>query len=564
MHKRWLILGILLTVARSSASQDVRTEVVEHSTGRPISGAVVSVIDEHGASVDSRFTDQSGRLTLQAPANAKYRVRADKVGYETWTSVVLQPSRKQTIVRIGMFPTRASLQPTVVRSGAPCDDLGAAGTSAASVWAEMRKALVASALTESQGLVAMDVEVYERILDRDLHVVSEQAERLQGVTRVLFRGVSAPRQSESPGLVEPAEASATYTPPTATTLASDQFVKAHCFSVVRGYGREVGLLGLEFKPAKLDNRPDFSGVLWLDPTTNSLRYLAFDYVNLPVPLRIARARGRVDFQQLPAGQWIIPRWHVTMPRVARLARSESDRTATARDTLLGYRETGGTARPHGSGAAPPAAVTGALTPTEVTGVAYDSTTGLPLQGVEVSIGGGRYRTSTNAAGRFVLPIEGSLADTITFAHPRLTLLRVPGRVQPVSVTSGTRSQASVWIPSYSTLRTRLCGQRTKGPEAPGLAFGHVRDAAGNPVHNASVSASWQVRWIEQGGRLVSTNQHHSTETDTATDGSYFLCGFNRGAVLTARVSIAGRPVVQETITLPQSMVLERDFRLPAR
>ena len=48
----------------------------------------------------------------------------------------------------------------------------------------------------------------------------------------------------------------------------------------------------EFKPSRLDRCPELTGVIWLDPRANALRYLNFDYVNLPIPLRIAITTGR--------------------------------------------------------------------------------------------------------------------------------------------------------------------------------------------------------------------------------------------------------------------------------
>ena len=80
------------------------------------------------------------------------------------------------------------------------------------------------------------------------------------------------------------------------------------------------------------------------------------------------------------------------------------------------------------------------------------------------------------------------------------------------------------MPSYKTLRARFCGQNETGTEAQGLAAGYVRDAAGNPVPNAHVWATWQVLWVPQNGRLVAANQQRTVETDTGGDGSYLMCG----------------------------------------
>jgi hypothetical protein len=151
-----------------------------------------------------------------------------------------------------------------------------------------------------------------------------------------------------------------------------------------------------------------------------------------------------------------------------------------------------------------------------------------------------------------------------FEHPRLRLFRVADRYQTISLPSGARGQASVLIPSYGTLRKRLCGLNETGTEAQGIAVGYVRDAAGRAVANAHVWATWQVLWIEQNGRLVAANQQRTVETDTGSDGSYLMCGFTRGAQITARVGMAGKNTSEEKLVIPASMVLEHDFRLAAR
>jgi hypothetical protein len=187
-----------------------------------------------------------------------------------------------------------------------------------------------------------------------------------------------------------------------------------------------------------------------------------------------------------------------------------------------------------------------------------------LKGVEVSTGVGRFKTRTSDGGGYELVIDGALSDKVIFDHPRLRLFHIPERVQTVSVPPGSRGQAVVIIPSYGALRQRLCGQNETGTEAQGMAVGYVRDASGNPVRNAHVWATWQILWIEQNGRLVSTNQQRTVETDTGPDGSYMMCGFTRGAQITAKVGMAGKNTVQEKLVIPPSMVLEHDFQLGDR
>jgi hypothetical protein len=554
-----LVAAAVFVAGTPLAAQEVLIEVVELSNGKPIVGANVSLVDQNGRSLFGNFSDQGGHTALRAPSAGRYVVRSDKVGYETWSSVELQVAGAVIRVRAGMSPLRNPAT-VIARTETACQVLTPAGTPAGDLWVEIRKALTASALTDAQALVPLDVDLYERALDRNLGVVSERKEQRSRIARRPATGISWDQvDSARRGAVAGGEV---YRAPEAATLVSEQFIKSHCYAAIRGYGPEVGLAGLEFRPARVGSQPELTGILWLDPKANSLRSLNFDYVNLPIPLRIARTTGRVEFQQLPGGQWIVPRWYIRMPRVAQM---------TSADSLLGYQEVGGASRP--AGTAPASLANAAIPAIEdtlagphsfISGLVYDSTTGTPLQGVQVWTGGGRFKTTTTAGGHYELAIEGPLSDTIVFEHPRLRLYRVATRVQSISLPSGARGEANVLVPSFGTLRGGLCGQNETGTESQGIAAGYVRDAVGKPVPNAHVWATWQLLWVEQNGRLVSTNQQRTVETDTGSDGSYLMCGFTRGAQITARVGIAGRSTVQEKLMLPANMVLEHDFRLGAR
>jgi hypothetical protein len=569
-----LIAAVLAAGARAGA-QDVRVEVVEAGTGKPIVGANVALLDSAAVTpLGGGFSDQNGRTDLHVPARGPYRVRADKVGYDTWMSVQLHLGVKPVLVRVGMAPTRTPA-PIMPRSETACQELGGPGTPAGDLWVELKKALTANAMTEAQGLVPLDVDLYERVLDKNLSIVSERAEQRARITRRPSTGISW-SQVDSTRRVD-APNNEVYRAPDAALILSDQFVKAHCYTAIRGYGAETGLTGLEFKPARIAGQAELTGVLWLDPKANALRSLSFDYVNLPIPLRIARTTGRVEFQQLPGGQWIVPRWYIRMPRITRVT------TISSGDTLIGFQEVGGAARPAGTAAAStgaeatpsptgtPAAAGAAATDSPraanqslLTGIVYDSTTSRPLGGVQVSARGGRFKTLTTPGGGYELAVDGALNDTIVFEHPRLRLFHVADRVQTISTPPGARAHASVMIPSYASLRKSLCGQNDAAKEAQGFMAGYVRDAAGKPISRAHVWATWQVMWMEQNGRLVSTNQQRTVETDSNSDGSYMMCGFTRNAQITVKADIAGRHPVQEKLAFPSSMVLEHDFLFPTR
>ena len=570
MKLRLIPIAVAIVIAGVPAgAQDVRVEVFEAANGKPIIGANVSLYDSAGTiPLGGSFSDQGGRVELRAPGRGSYRVKADKVGFDTWTSVQLMLGERVVLVRAGMAPMRAPA-PVVVRSETACLQLTGPGTAVGDLWGEIKKALSGNAQTEAQGLVPLDVDLYERVLDRNLGIVSEHAEQRTRISRRPVLGISwdqidTTRRGD-------AASSDVYRAPDAATIVSDQFVRSHCYAAIRGYGPEAGLSGLEFKPARIAGLPELTGVLWLDPKENALRALNFDYVNLPIPLRIARTTGRVEFQQLPSGQWIVPRWYLRMPRVARVLASDVRSPSVSRDSLVGYQEVGGAARPAGTkptsqlaNATEDADSPSTANQSVIVGVVYDSTSGKPLGGVEVSTGGGKFKAVTNSGGRYELTVDGPINDRLVFDHPRLRLFQIADQVQTVSLPAGARSQASVIVPSYATLRKRLCGRNETGTEAQGMMVGYVRDPYGKPLARAHVWAAWQISWVEQNGRLVSTNQQRTVETDTNTDGSYMMCGLSRGAQMTAKVGVGGRPTLEERLAVPPSMVLEHDFQFVNR
>ena len=109
-----IALAILVTGVRAGA-QDVRVEIFEAATGKPIVGANVSLYDSAGTlPLGGSFSDQNGRTDLRAPRRGSFRVKADKVGYDTWMSVQLQLGERVVLVRAGMAPMRAPA-PVVMR-----------------------------------------------------------------------------------------------------------------------------------------------------------------------------------------------------------------------------------------------------------------------------------------------------------------------------------------------------------------------------------------------------------------------------------------------------------------
>ena len=108
--------------------------------------------------------------------------------------------------------------------------------------------------------------------------------------------------------------------------------------------------------------------------------------------------------------------------------------------------------------------------------------------------GGASSTTTNSGGRYQLLIDGASTTHSCSIIRDFDCCTWPSGWQPISFPSGTQGQASVIVPSYATLRKRICGQNETGTEPQGFMAGYVRDASGKPVPRAHVWATWQILW----------------------------------------------------------------------
>src|SRR5256714_14574918 len=99
------IAAAIVVAGVRAGAQDVRVEVFEAATGKPIVGANVSLYDSAGTiPFGGGFSDQGGRAELRAPSRGSYRGKAAKVGYAPWASGPL-PRRSSAGPRRGVVGT---------------------------------------------------------------------------------------------------------------------------------------------------------------------------------------------------------------------------------------------------------------------------------------------------------------------------------------------------------------------------------------------------------------------------------------------------------------------------
>ena len=473
-----------LLVASPLSAQVVVGELAEETSGEPVAGALVVLLDETGAQRGAVLTDPRGRFEVRAPGPGSYRLRAERIGYASTVSPVLRLAARDTARHRMVASIEATrLAGITATAGRRCVLRPDQGRATHRLWEEARKALNAAAWTQEQSRFQFTALEHERELD--LGTLRVEAERSWPRSYFGDRPFSSPPAAElaAAGYVRSAGDTVVYYAPDADALLSDAFLDTHCFRVRRG-GAQEGLVGLAFEPVRGQPRADIEGVLWLDQATSELRFLEYRYTWLPLAGPTDPFGGRVEFERLATGDWIIRRWRIRMPIAG--VQVNWARGGEQQRVVAAIKERGGEVTRISSADGTPLndSATAVLE-----GVVFDSTRGAPLAAATVYLAGTEDTAITDTAGRFHLEelAEGEYA--VGFHHPRLDTLGVVLPHVNASLQRGRTATIELGVPSLARILAAGCpaGERRGGT---GVLVGIVRDSlTGTVLPGAEVALS---------------------------------------------------------------------------
>lgn len=551
----------------AASAQSVLVEAMAEESGAPLVGVFVSLLDDDGHVLARGLTNESGRFLLFAPRPGTFRVRGELIGRESRVSPpVAVRAGESGRVALSLPWHALPLAEIRVEVDGRCRLRPAEASAVARVWEEARKPMAVQAWAESAGAYRLEISTYERDLDAaGRRVEREQRRGIRVVTRVPFASLP-PEELLGEGFVRRLDDGGyLYYGPDATVLLSDAFLDTHCFRLTRSGGRP-GAIGLTFEPVGARGRPDIQGTFWLDEETAALRFIEYRYTNAPFAEAGGGAGGRVEFRALPDGAWMIERWSIRAPLLAR------DHTvARGGDSgirVTGIRETGGE-------------VIGVSTLDRrrisrvergsVRGVVWDSTLSVPLAGASVYLSGTQYGARTDAGGRFVLDDVPAGTFTAGFTHPRLDSLGIAAPGAEAEVAAGRTAELTLAIPSLATIRLAACraeeaaaaaAEPAGRPVASAVLSGVVRDrSSGEAIPGASVRVEWQE--VEAVQPIV-RSRNRWLEVRADEEGRYTACGVPvdeavrvRAAFLTRR----GEPV-ELAFAEPAHRAIDLEIGLP--
>lgn len=342
-----------------------------------------------------------------------------------------------------------------------------------------------------------------------------------------------------------------YMAPDASVLLSDAFLDTHCFRVADAGREGDGLIGLGFEPTG-DKKtvPDIAGTMWLDPETAELQWLEFTYQYLEPERMSDMVGGRVDFQRMPDGTWIVPEWWIRMP----ILTTQTDFEGRQRAYIVRYHQTGGlvtSVREAGGRSLGQRAQTGG-----VEGVVMDSL-GVPLRGVRVGVIGSNQEVYTDAEGEFSITGLAEGRYQVRFVDSELEQAGYMPPAVEQDVIRGELSRMEYHMPSRGDVLFEACRDVEK-PMGTAALVGTVVDDLGRPVPDASV----QVRWVSYdftGTRENTSARDLRQTTDgfeltTGPAGQYSLCGVPTAETIQISASTAERASEVDEFTIPRDDV----------
>lgn len=521
-------LAVLFLAAAATPAQTVQGTLVSEADGSPISGAYVVLTPESGDSAaDETLTGDDGTFRLEAPSEGRYRLRAERIGFRTWTSDAFGLDAGETrsrTFRVDVEPVH--LEDITVETERQCDLDRPGAREAGRLLEEARKALRVLEWGRAEARYAFDTREFSRVVERESGVVRDsRTNRQSGVTGRPYVSLS-PDTLRAAGFVAAGPDSIAYYGPDVKALLSRQFVETHCFRVRRASGGSGGpeRVGVAFEPAPGRNQPDIAGTLWLDAGTAKLRELEFSYVNVPGDIPPGMAGGEVSFRELPTGDWIVDRWRIEIPVMQRqrIVSGELgiDRTELS---LLGMREGGGSVTDvrmlgSGTGGASLDAGEGAT----VSGFVYDSLGGEWLSGARVYVPGGP-STRTGAQGDFTLRGVPPKRVEVRFDSPRMRALGITPGHKTLLARSERSYQVQLATPGPEAVRRRLCGADSAAVLAGRIELGS--SASGE----APEAAGTEVRVWHPGPDATPNPRLRSWSTSVDSAGVFRLCGVPRSA-----------------------------------
>ena len=325
-----MAFALIAALAPAAMAQVIHGTVTSAVANGRVPGAVVLLRDS-SLTYARALTSDSGTFTIGAGVPGRYYLRVMRIGFRPTESAVFD-LRRDTTVALTLTDIPVFLPEVATRDRGDCHvhtDTSSAATATATftLWEQAKTALFAAAITlegrDYRFAKLMNVRSYDT-KHRQLRDVSLRELEAEGTAPWASWPAEKFRRD---GYVTEDDSGMTFSAPDLDVLLSPYFAEEHCFRLTASSAPTPSELGLDFEPAHSPKHVEIRGTLWLDSASTELRSLTFTYVNLPISVSRGDTvlGGRVSFERLATGAWILPSWSIRMPIALRTLHTASMR-----------------------------------------------------------------------------------------------------------------------------------------------------------------------------------------------------------------------------------------------
>jgi hypothetical protein len=545
-----VVRGRVTEVSRSAGTPPRET------SSAPVAGALVSLI---AGSVDSAvvsvLTTRAGDYAVRVPAAGQYRLAVKRIGFRRFVSAPFEISEGETLALDLPLDALAQALPAVTVSGL-CAARPGELAHIASLWDEVRTALQATEISLRDRMTQAQVTRYVAELGpRDLEVLFDWRSDAEAMVGTTFTSLSGDSLSALGYWREVPGDSVQYHAPDAGALASNAFLRDHCFSLAPARRDRPGLVGLSFASRNRRVVPDITGTVWIDARRYELRYVEFRYTRLPRNAPdLANAGGEVHFARLSTGAWIVERWFIRTPRVI------ADRDRSGEPGYRRFAPVGSTRRVllEGGGAVSADRATRGALPAVVAGVVRDSA-GRPMSAAVVRAVGTDRETLTARDGTYRLDsLPGGFFSIVAHAPGYDSLAMLVGS-ERVELKAGETALVDFKAADATALRALVCPVNIPHPAGSGVLRVVMLDSAtAAPLTEVAFVVAWPPTPQTREGR-PDRDRHRVAVTDNR--GAATFCDLPNDIELElSRLGPGGLNSVVMTFEVPRSGIVGRTLR----
>ncbi len=308
-----LLLSIAIDLQTAHA-QVVRGFVSEATTGSPIAGALVTLVDTTGREYARGMTAASGSFSLAGTPGGTRQVQVARIGYRAWQSQQFTAAALDTVqLRLQVEDLPVQLLPEITAtSSRSCASLKEAGERVVVLWEEARKAISLADLSYGRDPMQYRVDRRNSRVDDEEHLVSDSIRTVNMQARWPVEALPAGALLHDGFVQRDKLGDLVYYGPDLSVLYAPAFLSTHCLTAVAG-DSGANLVGVSYRPASEGGPPNVEGAVWLDASTLQLRSLEFRYTGLSKWVPRGSAGGELRFLRMDDGRWVIDRWRMRAP-----------------------------------------------------------------------------------------------------------------------------------------------------------------------------------------------------------------------------------------------------------